>query len=147
MSASKVEDFLTASEEQRIIAAIRAAERLTSGEIRVHLEAVCPNDAYTRAQEIFHVLKMDNTKEENGILLYLAIESRKFAVIGDRGIHLKVHDAFWTRVKGVMEVRFRESEYATGLIDGINMVGEQLATFFPWDVNDTNELPDEITTS
>lgn len=144
---SKVEDFLTASEEARIIEAIRLAERETSGEIRVHLEATCKGDAYVRAQELFHLLKMDNTKEENGILLYLAIESRKFAVIGDRGIHLKVHDAFWQQVKGAMEVRFRESEYTTGLVEGIAMVGKQLATYFPWDVNDVNELPDEITTS
>lgn len=145
--ASKVENFLTASEEQRIIEAIRLAERETSGEIRVHLETICTGDAYMRAQELFHLLKMDNTKEENGILLYLAVDSRKFAVIGDRGIHLKVHDAFWQQVKGVMELRFRESEYAAGLIDGIQMVGKQLATYFPWDVDDVNELPNEITTS
>lgn len=145
--ASKVEDFLSAGEEQRIIAAIRHAEMQTSGEIRVHLEATCDGDAYIRAQEIFHLLKMDNTKEENGILIYLAVESRKFAIIGDRGIHLKVQDDFWKNVRDVMVARFRESEHTTALIKGIEMVGTQLATYFPWNVNDVNELPDEITTS
>jgi uncharacterized membrane protein len=145
--ASKVENFLDAAGQERIVEAIRLAERQTSGEIRVHLEATCTGNAYERAQELFHLLKMDNTKEENGILLYLAVDSRKFAVIGDRGIHLKVHDAFWQQVKDVMEVRFRESAYTTGLVEGIQLVGKQLAAYFPWDVDDVNELPNEITTS
>ncbi|PQJ32277.1 hypothetical protein BST92_10225 [Nonlabens arenilitoris] len=144
---SKVEDFLTAAQEQQIIAAIRKAERTTSGEIRVHLESHCAGDAYARAQEIFHLLKMDNTKDENGILFYIAVTDRKFAIIGDHGIHQHVGDDFWVSIKELLVSRFRESVFHQGLIDAIHLTGEQLACYFPWDVDDVNELPDEITTS
>jgi uncharacterized membrane protein len=144
--ATQVEDFLTAQEEKAIIEAIRSAERLTSGEIRVHLESSC-NDAVSRAQELFHLLKMDNTKQENGILFYVAVDDHKFAVIGDKGIHHRVGDDFWQEIRDVLLSRFRESEYQKGLIEGIKMVGKELAAYFPWDVDDVNELPDEISVS
>lgn len=144
---SRVEDFLTASQEQQIIAAIRKAERTTSGEIRVHLESHCSGDAYVRAQEIFHLLKMDNTKQENGILFYIAVTDRKFSIIGDHGIHEHVGDDFWLSIKELLSTRFRESEFHTGLIDAIHLTGEKLSQYFPWDIEDINELPDEITTS
>ncbi len=144
---SQVESFFTAIEEQEIIDCIRAAERRTSGEIRVHLERRCHTDVYARAQELFHALKMDNTKQENGILFYLAIEDRQFAVLGDRGIDAVVPVDFWNSIKDKMQARFRESEFKNGLIAGIQAVGEKLAVFFPWDEDDTNELPDQITTS
>ncbi|WP_194850086.1 TPM domain-containing protein [Nonlabens antarcticus] len=144
---SKVEQFLTAAEEQQVVDSIRASEKLTSGEIRVHLESDCEGDVYDRAQEIFHLLKMDNTKQANGVLFYLAIDARKFAVLGDTGIHAHVGDGFWNSIKDVMEVRFRESEFKSGLVAGIQMAGEKLAVHFPWDNDDVNELPDQITTS
>ncbi|MEO9954922.1 MULTISPECIES: TPM domain-containing protein [Nonlabens] len=142
----KVEDFLTAAQEKAIVEAICKAESLTSGEIRVHLESRC-EEPVTRAQELFHLLKMDNTKEENGILFYVAVDDKKFALIGDKGIHARVGDDFWTSVRDVVLSRFRESEFQNGLVQGIELVGEKLATYFPWDVNDVNELPDEISVS
>lgn len=145
--SSKVEDFLTAVQEQQIIEAIRVAELKTSGEIRVHLEAYCRTDAYTRAQELFHLLKMDNTKAENGVLFYLAVEDKQFAVIGDKGIHAHVGDDFWSSIKELLIVRFGESQFTQGLVDAIELVGERLAVYFPWDVDDVNELPNEISTS
>ncbi|ALM21801.1 hypothetical protein AAT17_11430 [Nonlabens sp. MIC269] len=138
-----VEEFLTAQEEKEIIAAIRRAENKTSGEIRVHLESTCEN-AISRAQEVFHLLKMDNTKEENGVLIYLAVDSHKFSIIGDKGIDNKVPSNFWDQIKDVMASRFRESEFSTGIIKGIELIGKELAQYFPWDVDDTNELSDEI---
>ncbi|MGJ8684600.1 MAG: TPM domain-containing protein [Nonlabens sp.] len=144
---SRVEDFLTTAQEQQVIAAIRTAERTTSGEIRVHLESHCAGDAYVRAQEIFHLLKMDNTKEENGILFYVAVTDRKFAIIGDKGIHKHVGDEFWLSIKELLRSRFRESVFHTGLIEAIHLTGKKLSQYYPWDINDTNELPDEITTS
>ena len=138
-----VEEFLTAQEEKEIIAAIRRAENKTSGEIRVHLESTCEN-AISRAQEVFHLLKMDNTKEENGVLIYLAVDSHKFSIIGDKGIDNKVPSNFWDQIKDVMASRFRESEFSTGIIKGIEVIGKELAQYFPWDVDDTNELSDEI---
>ncbi|WP_167342255.1 TPM domain-containing protein [Nonlabens sp. SY33080] len=138
-----VEEFLTAQEEKEIIAAIRRAENKTSGEIRVHLESTCEN-AISRAQEVFHLLKMDNTKEENGVLIYLAVDSHKFSIIGDKGIDNKVPSNLWDQIKDVMASRFRESEFSTGIIKGIELIGKELAQYFPWDVDDTNELSDEI---
>lgn len=144
--SAKVEDFLTAAQEQAIIEAIRTAELLTSGEIRVHLESTC-DEPIARAQELFHLLKMDNTKEENGILFYVAVDDKKFALIGDTGIHKQVGDDFWIAVRDVVLSRFRESEFQKGLIEGIELVGQKLAVHFPWDVNDTNELSDQISVS
>jgi uncharacterized membrane protein len=142
----KVEDFLTATQEQAIIEAIRTAELLTSGEIRVHLESTCDNPII-RAQELFHLLKMDNTKEENGILFYVAVDDKKFALIGDQGIHDRVGDDFWKSVRDVVLSRFRESEFQKGLVEGIELVGKKLAVYFPWDINDINELSDQISVS
>ena len=144
--SAKVEDFLTASQEQAIVEVIRKAELLTSGEIRVHLESSCI-DPISRAQELFHLLKMDNTKEENGILFYVAVDDKKFALIGDRGIHKQVGDDFWNAVRDVVLSRFRESEFQNGLIEGIELVGKKLAVYFPWQHDDENELPNEISVS
>ena len=144
--SAKVGDFLNASQEQAIIEAIRQAEMLTSGEIRVHLESKC-SEPVKRAQELFHLLKMDNTKEENGILFYVSIDDKKFALVGDRGIHARVGDDFWSSVRDEVLSRFRESEFQNGLIAGIELVGHKLAAHFPWEVDDTNELSDEISVS
>jgi uncharacterized membrane protein len=139
-----VEQFLTPAEEEQVVAAIRAAEKQTSGEIRVHLEKKC-DDAYERAQEVFHLLKMDNTELHNGVLFYFAVESHKFSLIGDSGINEKVGAGFWTGVKDEMQTRFTQGEFAQGIVDGIHKCGEQLATYFPWQHDDVNELPDEVT--
>lgn len=146
--ASKVEDFLTADEEQEIVAAIREAELQTSGEIRVHLEKKCSvSEALERAKVIFHELKMDNTKEKNGVLIYVAIEDKKFAICGDTGINAVVPDNFWQSTRDVMQSHFKSQKFKTGLVEGINSAGIQLKKFFPWDTDDINELPDEISTS
>lgn len=142
-----VESFLTATQEEEIVAAIRQAERLTSGEIRVHLERTCTGDALNRAQELFFHLNMDHTKEHNGVLIYIAVDTRKFAVIGDSGIHKMVGDSFWQGIRDAMVSRFRESDYTTGIIDAIQLIGTQLSTHYPWNEDDVNELPDQISKS
>jgi uncharacterized membrane protein len=139
----EVEQFLSATEEADIIEAIRVAEKKTSGEIRVHIEAHV-TDAWSRAQEVFHALKMDNTKEENGVLFYVAVEDRKFCIMGDRGINSAVGKDFWQEVRSLMESRFRESKFSTGIIEGIQLTGEKLAVYFPWETGDINELTNEI---
>ena len=139
----EVEQFLTADEETAIIEAIRNAEKQTSGEIRVHIEAHVA-DAWSRAQEVFHALKMDNTKQENGVLFYVAVEDRKFCIMGDRGIDRAVGRDFWQEVRSLMEFRFRESKFSTGIIEGIQLTGEKLAAYFPWETGDINELTNEI---
>lgn len=141
---AEVEQFLTAQEEERIVAAIRDAEKQTSGEIRVHLEPEC-TDAMARAQEVFHLLKMDNTALRNGVLFYIAVDSHKFTILGDQGINERVGDSFWAEIRNDMQEAFATGNFADGIRNGISKAGEQLAKYFPWLEGDINELPDEIT--
>ncbi|WP_299397037.1 TPM domain-containing protein [uncultured Gelidibacter sp.] len=141
---SKTEDFLTADEEQQVIAAIRTAEKNTSGEIRVHLEKSSKIDVYERALEVFHMLKMDNTKLQNGVLIYVAVEDKTFVIFGDEGINNVVPDDFWESTKNIMQGHFKRGHFKQGLVDGILKAGKQLEEHFPWETDDVNELPDEI---
>ena len=141
---SKIEDFLTASQEQRIIEAINTAEKNTSGEIRVHIEKSTEKPPMERALEVFHFLKMDTTKLRNGILLYIAVESRKFVILGDDGINNKVPKDFWETEKEFVLSHFAKGEFEKGIEETIIKVGEKLKDFFPYQSNDTNELSDEI---
>ncbi len=141
---SKVEDFLTAEQEQQIIAAIRDAEKKTSGEIRIHLEPHTTVDVVKRATEVFHQLKMDLTAERNGVLIYVAVEDRLFAIIGDQGIDQVVPDTFWEHTKDAILEQFKLGNFCQGIINGVISAGDQLQKFFPWDHTDINELPDEI---
>lgn len=141
---SKVEDFLTAQEEEEVVAAIRRAELKTSGEIRVHLERHCEGDIWNRALEVFHLLKMDNTKENNGVLIYVAIDDHKFIIYGGSGINAVVPEGFWESTKDAIAAQFRKGNFKQGLIDGILRAGKELQAHFPWDAGDVNELSDEI---
>jgi uncharacterized membrane protein len=141
---SKVEDFLTKSEEAAVIEAIRLAETATSGEIRIHIEKTTSKAAYERALEVFHMLEMHQTQLKNGVLIYVAVQDRAFAICGDQGIHEIVGDDFWDKTKEVMAHHFKAGRFMQGLVDGITMAGEQLKTHFPCTEDDTNELSNEI---
>lgn len=141
---SKIEDFISEEEEQEIIDAIREAEKLTSGEIRIHVERTAPADVFERAIEVFHLLEMNNTKARNGVLIYLAVESKVFAIYGDEGIDKAVPDDFWDSTRDVMQTHFKQGEFKQGIIEGILKAGEQLQQYFPWQKDDENELPDDI---
>ncbi|WP_339632199.1 TPM domain-containing protein [Bizionia echini] len=141
---SKTEDFLTANEEQAIIAAIREAEKNTSGEIRVHLEKTSKIDVFDRAMEVFHFLKMDNTKQQNGVLIYVAVEDRNFVIFGDKGINDVVSNDFWDTTRNAIQAQFKQGNFKQGLVDGILMAGKALEQHFPWQHTDINELPDTI---
>lgn len=141
---SKVEDFLTALEEQEIIDAIREAEKNTSGEIRIHIERDSDLDALERAMEVFHFLKMDNTKLQNGVLIYVAVDVKTFVIYGDKGINDVVPANFWDSTKDLMQSHFKANRFKQGLIEGVLKAGEQLEAHFPWVHGNINELPDEI---
>ncbi|MFT4832093.1 MAG: putative membrane protein [Psychroserpens sp.] len=141
---SKVENFLTAEEETAVVAAIVEAEKNTSGEIRVHIEAHTNKDHFERAKAVFHYLKMDNTKEENGVLIYVAVADKKFVVLGDKGINKVVPKDFWDSTKEAIEHQFKQRNFKQGLLDGVLKAGKALATHFPWQHNDTNELNNEV---
>ncbi|RNC92703.1 MAG: TPM domain-containing protein [Allomuricauda sp.] len=141
---SKVEEFLTAAEEQAIVDAILQAEKNTSGEIRVHIEATAKIDHFSRAQQVFHFLKMDNTKDANGVLIYVAVTDKKFVIYGDQGIDKVVPKGFWNTTRDLMASYFAKGDYKNGIIEGVLKAGKELQAHFPWDHGDVNELSDAI---
>ena len=144
---SKVEDFLTQDEEAQIIEAIRKAEKNTSGEIRVHLETHTELDAFERAAEVFELLHMNNTKNSNGVLIYVAVDDRTLVLLGDSGINEVVPSNFWESTKDVIISHFKNGAMKQGLVDGILKAGQQLKKHFPYKQGDSNELPNEISVS
>ena len=141
---SKVDDFLTKEEEQAIVEAIGKAEKATSGEIRVHIEKTTSLTPFDRALEVFYNLKMNETKEQNGVLIYLAVEDKTFAICGDKGINDVVAEDFWDNTKNIMGNHFKSGNFKQGLIDGVLEAGDQLKKYFPYKENDTDELSNEI---
>lgn len=142
--SSHVEEFLSEADEQRIIEAIRTAEIATSGEIRVHLENKLNKDCLERAKEVFYYLKMEDTKDKNGVLFYVAVDDKKFAVIGDEGIDKVVPPDFWKSITKTVTGEFSKGNKANGLVLGIVEAGQKLQQYFPYQKGDLNELSNEI---
>lgn len=140
----RARDFLTKEECSALTAAIVAAERRTSGEIRVHIDNRCSSDPREKALKTFHVLDMASTAARNGVLIYVACSSRKVAVLGDKGINNLVPSGFWKDVCDVMTASFAQGRNAEGLTKAVEMVGDKLREFFPYSADDVNELSDEI---
>ncbi|WGK94713.1 MULTISPECIES: TPM domain-containing protein [Flavobacterium] len=136
--------FLTQEDENEIVEAIRLAEKNTSGEIRVHIEQTTSKVPFDRALEVFYELKMNETQLQNGVLIYLAVADKQFVICGDKGINEVVAPDFWESTKEIMAAQFKQGNFKQGLIDGITKAGEQLKTYFPWQIDDTNELSNEI---
>lgn len=142
---SKTEAFLTQAEEQEIVNAIVVAEKNTSGEIRVHIEENNTKPPVERAQEVFHLLKMDATELKNGVLFYICMQTKSFAIIGDKGINDLVEPNFWNSTKDHVIEKFKAGQFKEGLVKGIIEAGEQLKKYFPYNhEEDTNELSNEI---
>ncbi len=140
----KASSFFSREQQAQILAAVREAEKETSGEIRVHIETTCPHDVLDRAAWIFKKLGMHKTAERNGVLFYLAVEDRKFAIIGDAGINAKVPEGFWDSTKELLRNEFVAGRFTEGLSEGIRLAGQHLTSHFPHKDNDRNELSDEI---
>jgi uncharacterized membrane protein len=137
-------NFFSKEEKALIKSAVKEAELNTSGEIRVHIESRCREDVLDRAAWWFAKLEMHKTEKRNGVLFYLAVKDRKFAILGDAGINALTPEDFWDRIKEKMLDHFRESRFAEGLREGILMAGEQLKAHFPYQKDDVNELSDEL---
>lgn len=136
--------FLTEQEQDLVTSAISDAESLTSGEIRIAVEKHCNGEAFDRATAYFSRLGMDKTSLHNGVLIYLAYEDHKFAIIGDRGINRVVPEDFWETTQIAMKAHFAGGNMVNGLVAGIKLAGEKLATHFPPQNGDINELPNDI---
>jgi len=143
-TAKSVKNLFSKDEEQWIKQAIMNAELDTSGEIRVHIENICNGDVMDRAAFVFEKLNMHKTKLRNGVLIYLAVKNRKFAIIGDKGINKVVPDNFWDEIKQHMLNQFRNGEFTKGIAEAIKMAGKQLKSHFPYQQDDENELSDDI---
>jgi uncharacterized membrane protein len=140
----KPSTFFTKEQKKQITDAIKDAELNTSGEIRLHVEKRCKVDALDRAAYIFDKLKMHKTEKRNGVLFYLAVDDRKFAILGDAGINAVTPENFWDEIKDTVLGYFKEGKYADGLAKGIRMAGEALKEHFPYQTDDVNELSDDI---
>lgn len=139
------EELLTEEQEQRVIEAINNAEQQTSGEIRVHIEHHCKREPLERAARIFHELGMDQTKLENGVLIYIASDDHKAAVYAGKGIHEQVEEDFWSDVLDTLISHFKENDYETGIEKTIQKVGKKLQELFPYQQKgDLNELSNDI---
>lgn len=136
--------FISKEEQDLIVKAIEAAELNTSGEIRVHIESECKSDPLARAVTVFNKLKMYKTKERNGVLIYIAWKSRKFAILGDIGIDAKVPEGFWDKEKEILLNHLKEGKAAQGIAAAIDMAGENLKKYFSYQSNDVNEQSNEI---
>lgn len=141
-AARKPHRFFSEKERHWIAAAIRKAESLTSGEIRVHVEGRCAGDPVSRAQWLFSALGMHRTTRRSGVLIYLAVKDRKFAAIGDEGIHRAVPERFWGEITLETEHRFRAGRFFEGIDGMIERIGAGLARHFPRTPDDRNEFPD-----
>jgi len=138
-------NFFSDEDIAQIRKAIRSAEMQTSGEMRVHIEnSTNGEDVLDRAAEVFSELNMNQTEERNGVLFYLAMQDRQFAILGDANINHQVKPGFWDDIKDVMRLHFKEGAFVDGLSKGVTMAGEQLCAHFPYQRDDENELPNEI---
>ena len=127
-----------------MVAAIKQAEKDTSGEIRVHIENHSKIDVLDRAADVFARLNMHKTAQRNGVLIYVALLDHKSAILGDAGINAKVPSDFWDSIMKNMIGKFKEGKITEGICEADITAGEQLKAYFPYQADDVNELPDEI---
>jgi Predicted membrane protein len=140
----KASTFFSKEQQAQILAAVKEAEMETSGEIRVHIESSLKGDVLDRAAWLFKKLGMHKTAERNGVLFYLAVNHRQFAILGDAGINAKVPTGFWDDIRELLQKNFKEGKFTEGLSEGILLAGKHLKMHFPHKPDDVNELPDEI---
>ncbi len=145
MGIFKKKAIFNEDQNKRIVKAIEDAEKMTSGEVRVYIELKCKYvDALDRAHEIFQQLNMENTKERNGVLVYVAMKDRQFAILGDKGIHEKVGDSFWKEQRNDMLQHFQKGKFIDGISSAVRSIGASLKSYFPHQSDDENELPDDV---
>lgn len=130
--------------KKEIVDAISEAERRTSAEIRVHLQRKLKKSAFEEAKKTFIRLGMHKTKERNAVLIFVALDSHEFAIIGDSGIHEKVGDVFWQSTRDEMLDFFKNGNVRGAILAGVQHVGQKLAHYFPRQINDQNEVSNKV---
>lgn len=138
-------EFFSAKQQQQMVEAIQKAEKNTSGEVRFFVESKCKFvDPVDRAHEIFFSLKMEQTKDRNAVLLYMAMDDHQLALFADEGIYHRLGKEYWNNEVRKIISHFTKDDYTGGVCHVIGDIGEALQKEFPYDSNDKNELPDEI---
>ena len=140
----KPRHFLNAVDHDRIVEAIAAAEKRTSGEIRVFISRRKTVDALRAAGHCLTKLHMDQTSLRNAVLIFIAPVSHQFAVVGDIGVHAKCGDDFWREVVEGMEPTLKRGDFTEALVHGVEKVGSLLAAHFPPTTDSRNNLPDSV---
>lgn len=140
----KKKEFLATIDQPKIVDAILDAEKLTSGEIRVHIQPKAGNDIRKFAEKTFERLGMTKTALRNGVLLFIASEEQSFVILGDRGIDEKVPAGFWDDIAAKLTIRFKAGQFTEGIVEAIRSVGEHLGHYFPRAAADVDELSNEI---
>jgi uncharacterized membrane protein len=129
----------------RVEAAIAAAERLTSGQVRVAISRFYFwGDVRRAADATFARLHMGRTRHRNAVLVFVAPRLRRFALVGDVGIHERVTPTFWNEVAHDLEATFKKGDLTGGIERALSAIGERLAQHFPPDPTTGNELPDRV---
>ena len=142
-----VKAFLSEDDLDAVARAVAAAEKQTSAEVRVHLDHACPGDALPRAIKVFERLGMHKTPERHGVLVYISVTDRKLAVIGDKGIHERVGEAYWRELVDAVRDRMRGERPRDGLVHAVSELGAVLGRHFPRRPDDTNTLSDAVSIS
>ena len=124
--------------------AIAEAEKKTSGEIKLDFEYDVQQDPLRHAARIFQALGLTKTAERNATLIVLFLQDRKFAILGDQGIHQRVPPNFWESISASIEERFHAGNFKEGLMLGIGELGDKLALYFPYTKGDRDEISDRI---
>lgn len=137
-------EFLAQLDQPRIVDAISAAEKRTSGEIRVHIQPKAGDDIRATAERTFERLGMTKTELRNGVLLFIACEEQRFTILGDRGLDEKVPAGFWDEIAAKLTIRFKAGEYTDGIVEAIRSAGEELLHYFPRAEGDVDELANDI---
>lgn len=141
--------FFTDDDFLRISNKISEMEKITAGEIRVAIKENKPQLKQNKsvielAKEEFYKLKMNETRDKTGILLYLLIKERKFHILADEGINEKVEQNTWDKIRDDMQKEFRNGKFSKGMLLGIEKVGNILGKYFPIKEDDTNELSNKV---
>lgn len=137
-------DFLAALDQERVVGAIATAEKMTSGEIRVHVQPKAHGEITEVGKRTFERLGMTKTALRNGVLLFIACEEQRFVILGDSGINEKVPAGFWDDIAAKLTIRFRAGEFTDGIVEAIHSAGEELRHYFPRSEADVDELSNEI---
>ena len=140
----KTKDFVQALDEKAIADAVAQAEKQTSGEIRVFVSEKLIENPVAEAEKEFVSLGMTKTKKRNGVLIYFAPKSQKYAVIGDAGVHQRCGQNFWQHITSEMTPLLKAGKYSEAILLAVKEVGAVLAREFPWEPGDRNELPNQI---